>query len=392
MVLTIPNLHDQYSLRVPAHRFRQGDRVVYSFALDVATLSGLLPERVDEEIVKDANRRLSVSHARNIQRYLLNTPSDWVLGSLLLGISPEAVGFEPYPDEGGRPSDVFGELRIRSDEKHTMKIFDGQHRRRAIADALEELATGDSHREQLAHLRGASVPIVLYIEKDLGALRQMFVDASKTKPIESNTVTRFDERDAFNLAARHVAASSSLFANRVEMERSTVRRSSSYLMAINQLAATLKTLDVGYNGRVSRERNNDHLLGLDALYGQCLTWADEFMPAARDEYRELINGEMDDSDIPQLRPATFAFNATMIRILAGCYHTWTKDRPDWTPLAEFIRGASLEPGQSYGEGALLVEAGVVAPGGTNPFPRSQEMVKAINYIVGQVEEAGTNTT
>ena len=392
MALTISNLEEQYSLRVPAHRFRQGDRTAYSFALDVATLSGLLPERVDEDIVRDANRRLSVSHARNIQRYLLNTPSDWVLGSLLLGISPEAVVFQPYPDEDGRPSDIFGELRILGAEKHTMKIFDGQHRRRAIADALEELATDDARGEQLAHLRSASVPIVLFIEKDLGALRQMFVDASKTKSIESNTITRFDERDAFNLAARHVADSSRLFANRVEMERSTVRRSGGCLIAINQLAATLKTLDVGYNGRVSRERNSDHLLDLDALYGRCLIWADEFMPAARDEYADLISGELDEPDIPALRPTTFAFNATMIRILAGCYHTWTRDRSDWEPLAEFIRGASLEPGKFHGEGSLLVEAGVVLPGGTTPMPRSQEMVGAINFIIDRVKQAGANNS
>ena len=383
MTLTIASLPDQYSLRVPAHRFRQGERTVYSFALDVATLSGLLPERIDEEIVRDANRRLSLNHAKNIQRYLLTATSNWVLGSLLLGIAPDAVEFKPYPDEDGRFSDAFGELRIRSAEKHTMKIFDGQHRRRAIADALEELANDDSREGELAALRRAAVPIVLYIEKDIVSLRQMFADASKTKSIESNTVTRFDERDAFNMAAKHVAEFSSLFADRVEMERSTVRRSSECLITINQLAGTLKTLDVGYNGRVSRERNDGHLLDLDALYGRCLAWADEFMPAARTEYAGLIAGTIDNSEIPRLRATTFAFNATMVRILAACYYEWTKDGSDWRPFAEFIRRASLVPGQSEGEGALLVEAGIVAPGGTTPMPRSQEMVRAISYIVAQ---------
>ena len=387
MTLTIASLDNQYSLRVPAHRFRQGERDVFSFALDLATLSGLLPERVDEELVKDANRRLTVSHAKNIQRYLLKERSNWVLGSLLLGIAPDAVEFAPYYDENGLPSESFGELRIIGARKHTMKIFDGQHRRRAIADALEELENDERQRVQLENLRSASVPVVLYIEEDIGALRQMFVDASKTKPAEGNTVTRFDERDAFNLAAMHLSENSNLFAGRVEMERTTVRRASECLIAVNQLAATLKTLDVGYSGRVRRERNDDHMLDLDALYDQCLAWADDFMPAARKEYDDLMAGETDNSEIPKLRPTTFAFNASVVRIFAGSYYEWTKGGDAWKPLAEFIRQSSLTPGKAEGEGSLLVEAGVVVPGGTTPLPRAQEVKGAISHIVAQARSA-----
>ena len=345
MALTVASVGNQYSLRVPAHRFHQGDRNVFSFALDLATLSGLLPERVDEELVKDANRRLTVSHAKNIQRYLLKETSNWLLGSLLLGIAPDAVEFVPYTDEDELPSESFGELRILGARKHTMKIFDGQHRRRAIADALDELENDYGRAEQLVSLRNASVPVVLYVEEDIKALRQMFADASKTKPIESNTVTRFDERDAFNLAAMWLSDNSSMFGGRVEMERTTVRRAGDRLVAINQLAAILKTVDVGYTGRVSRERNDDHMLDLDPLNERCLTWADDFMPAARKEYDDLIAGETDNSEIPKLRPTTLAFNASVLRIFAGCYYEWTKDGGDWKPLAEFIRNASLAPGQ-----------------------------------------------
>ena len=387
MTLTIASLDNQYSLRVPAHRFRQGERNVFSFALDLATLSGLLPERVDEELVKDANRRLTVSHAKNIQSYLLKERSNWVLGSLLLGIAPDAVEFAPYSDENGLPSESFGELRIIGARKHTMKIFDGQHRRRAITDALEELENDERQKGHLENLRNASVPVVLYIEEDIGALRQMFVDASKTKPAEGNTVARFDERDAFNLAAMHLSENSNLFAGRVEMERTTVRRASECLIAINQLAATLKTLDVGYSGRVRKERNDDHMLDLDALYDRCLAWADDFMPAARKEYDDLMAGETDNSEIPKLRPSTFAFNASVVRIFAGCYYEWTKSGNGWKPLADFIRQSSLTPGKTEKEGSLLVEAGVVMPGGTTPLPRAQEVKGAINHIVAQAQAA-----
>ncbi len=388
MTLTVPTIRSQYSLRVPAHRFRQGERDVYSFALDLATLDGLLPQRIDEEVMKDVNRRLTPSHAEGIQRYLESERTNWLLGALLLGIAPDAVEFVPYTDENDRANDNFGELRILTARNSTMKIFDGQHRRRAIADVLLDLTNDERRSDQLAALRQSSLPVVLYIEEDIRALRQMFVDASKTKPIESNTVTRFDERNAFNLAAMWLSENSNLFTGRVEMDRTTVRRAGECIVAINQLAAILKTLDVGYNGRVSRERNDGHMLDLDSLYDRCLMWADDFLPAARKEYDDLIAGETDNSEIPKLRPTTFAFNASVIRIFAGCYYEWTKDGADWKPLAEFIRQELLTPGKADGEGALLVDAGVVTSGGTTPIPRAQEMVKAINYIVSQARATG----
>ena len=66
------------------------------------------------------------------------------------------------------------------------------------------------------------------------------------------------------------------------------------------------------------------MLDIDSLYDRCLDWTDDFMPAARTEYNDLMAGEIDNSDIPQERGKTMAYNATVIRIFAGCYHEWTK--------------------------------------------------------------------
>ena len=75
---------------VAAHKFQQGERTVYAFTLDMAKLDNLLPDRVDERVVKDANRPLTPSHAHKIQKYL-EERDDWLLGTLLLGVSPDAV-------------------------------------------------------------------------------------------------------------------------------------------------------------------------------------------------------------------------------------------------------------------------------------------------------------
>lgn len=372
----------QSVLVTPAHRFYQGERYVYAFSLDLATLDTLLPDRVDDDVVKDANRQLTVSHAKRIQDYL-EKRNDWVLGTLMLGISPDALEFMPYQASTGNEPLTVGELRIKTAHKGSMKMFDGQHRRRAIKDALSHLES-DKHRQDKANsLRGESVPLMLYVEDDIGALRQMFVDAGKTKTIERNTVAQFDLRDAFNLAALWLEENSDLFGGRVEMERASVPRTSQGIIAINQLAATLKTLVVGYKGRISRDINDQYILNLDDLYERCWVWADDFMPSARYEYEGLMAGEIDNSEIPKHRSTTLAYSASVIRLFAGCYHEWVKDGTDWRQLAAFLRSASLGP--ASGQGSLLVDARLVAPGGITPFPGMQAASSAIEYIVRQAK-------
>ena len=356
----------------PAHRFRQGGRDVYAFALNLETLDTLLPDRLDDRVVKPPNRPLTPSHAKKIQNYL-EGPANWLLGTLLLGISRDGLEFRPYMEDPGANSTV-GELRIRRDRADSMKMFDGQHRRRAIKDALREL--GDSTKA--SSLKKASLPVMMYVEDSMEALQQMFADAALTRTIERNTITRFDRRDAFNLAALQVAEESELFRGRVEMERASVSRSSHCIIAINQLAMTLKTLEVGLPGRVSKDRNDSYLLNLESLLARCLEWADEFMPAARDEYNDLKVGEIDNSDIPQERAKTMAFNATVIRILAGCYHEWKKAGRDWNLLARFFHRQALEPRRDTG---LLVDARAVAPGDTSPVAQRRLLTDAIDYIV-----------
>lgn len=376
----------QYIAPIPAHRFQQGGREVYYFTLDIATLDGLLPQRVDDNVIKQANRRLTPNHAKNIQRYLEDRPDDWLLGAMLLGIAPDAVHFEPYESEDGELiSDNFGELLIKNRRINTMRIFDGQHRRRAIQDVLAGWDDGQRAAERTA-LEKASIPIVLYAEEDMQALRQMFSDASKTKGIEANVVAQFDQRDAFNLMAQRIADESNLFGGRVEMNRTTVAASSQCLLAINQLADTLRTLEVGYDGRNTRARNSDYMLDIEEPSARCLAWADEFMPQARNEYAGLASGETGNDRIPYQRAESLAYSATFIRILAGCYHNWCAENPDWEPLAMFLRDANLEPGS--GRGALLVDAGVVLPGERSPIGRRQEVAGAIRYIVQQAKAAG----
>ncbi len=367
--------------KIHAHKFRQGGRDVYAFPLDLETLNRTLPDRVDDRMVRDANRQLTPSHAKDIQKYL-ESRRDWLLGTLLLGVRPDAIEFQSYMPDSDAETSV-GELTINAEGVADMKMFDGQHRRRAIKDILYELSHNTQYSRLLRELKSESLPVMLYAEADINALRQMFADAARTRTIEKNTVTRFDQHDAFNLAALWLAEESDLFNGRVEMERASVARTKPYIIAINQLARTLKTLEVGYNGRVNKERNDAYMLDIESLCLRYLEWADDFMPAARDEYNDLMSGEVDNSEIPQKRTETMAYNAIVIRILAACYREWTQYNSDWKPLAEFMNSSSLRPGVNEG---LLIASGLVAPGGTSPIAQQRIVVNAVDYIIDQVPD------
>ena len=396
------------SFRIPAHRFTQGHRTVFTFALDLRQLDSILPQRIDEDVVREANRRLTPSHAKRIENYL-KEHEDWVLGAILLGIDTEAVTFNPFLDENGRPNPMFGELKIPYNRMNSLRLFDGQHRRRAIQDMLSGFVKEENEllrsiddenesdqgpdtakmlKERLAQVREKrefletqSLPIVLYKEGNIKALRQMFADAAKTKSIEAVTRARFDDRDPFNRAAYEIRERSELFrCGRIEMERNTVARTSPSLLAFNQLATTLKTLMFGYYGRVSRIRNTELQVDHEPIVKLGIEWADDFLPACCGEYEQLLNPEIEDASvIPDIRRKTFALNATVLRVLAACFHGWREEvGEDTERLAEFLRKHSFK---NTLKKPMLVRAGLVRPGDTSPVARKQEVQKAIRYIL-----------
>ena len=381
--MNLPPPRQRYSLELPAHKFKQGGRDAYYFVLDLETLDGMLPARVDDSVIADANRKLTPAHARHIQEYL-REQCDWLLGSLMLGVAPDAVDFESL--ETLAESGVqFGILRIKANRVNTLKIFDGQHRRRAIQDLFTEL-TGQLNGGKVPDaLRASSLPVLLYAESNLASLRQMFVDASQTKPIEPFTVARFDQRDAFNAAAVQLACQSRLLQGRVEMERSYVPRSSECVLAINQLAACLKVLEYGNSRQPSlKARRSMSSQERAVLYAKGRVWADEFLPACREEYAGLLNGTMPGKAVPALRGVSFVFNATWFRILAGCHMTWTQTNDSWDRLARFIRAAALEAAGSSG---LLQDADMIKPDGSGIFAHKKDVDRAIAHIVQAARQA-----
>ncbi len=398
-------------LSAQAMRFRQGGRDVYGFALSLMDLNGLLPRRVDDDIVSDANRRLYQPHADAIRSYLWEQPA-WVSGAIMVAIDPELIDYEAFPNTDGR----FGVIRLPLAAIGQLKLFDGQHRRRAIYDLIDERRVrirvlGEKVKEakaklkdtknkrrhkpsieelsrelgatecRLQQLQSEAMPVLMFGEVDIKSLQQMFSDAAKARPIDAITKSRFDSRDPFNRAAEVAMNSCSLLNGNVEMERSTVSATSDKLISYNQLATLLRTLQVGYYGRVSKQR----ALELDSREDLITRPAERFfifLTEAREEYKRLANGESKPS---RERGTTLAFNNTILRVLAATWYEWVvKRKKSETALVRILKDADF----TLGRGATWQKAGLVPEGFRTPISRKQEVVSAINYLLKEALKLG----
>lgn len=384
-------------LSAQALRFHQGGRDVYGFALNLRDLNGLLPRRVDDDVVSDANRRLHQPHADAIRSYLWEQPA-WLSGAIMVAIDPGLVDFKAFANTQGH----FGVIRIPLSAIGRLKLFDGQHRRRAIYDLIDERgmqirdlgeklkaakAKGrnsastkqlkgelEATKQRLHQLESEAIPVLLFGEVDIQSLRQMFSDAAKARPIDALTKSRFDARDPFNRAAEVAMNGCALLNGHVEMERSTVSTTSDKLISYNQLATLLRTLLVGYYGRVSKQK----ALELDVSSELISNPAERFfafLTRARDEYGRLANAEARPS---RERGNTLAFNNTILRVIAAVWHEWVIKREKKEELlVELLRDADFGPSR----GAIWHEAGLVPEGSRTPISRKQEVVSAINYLL-----------
>ncbi len=377
MAVTVRSVNRTPVLRAHATRIRQGTRDVYHFALRMAQFDDALPLDVDAQVIRD-NRRFIPSHAKGIEEYLADSAS-WVLGPVTLSIDPQFVEFEPYQGQGKGHLPEIGELRIVEGASASLRIIDGQHRRRAIRDFLRN--GRESNSDRFRAFEQSQMPVALYTEADTQAIRQMFADMARQRNMDAVTRARFDQRDPFNRAAYDVKEQSIWLKDFVEMDRSTVSRGSGKLIAFNQLAVNLKTLLHGYGGRVSRTRQQEAERSFDELLERGLHWVDDFLPRARPEYQELVDLDQDDPDfVPNQRKKTFAYSGTMLRILAGAYYEWGKMHPGagTDALEQFVAELNFKTKQ---RSTLLYSSGMIDNQGTTLRGGRREIGFAIDRIV-----------
>ena len=384
MQISAPPIPTQHPvLEAHAIRFTQGGRTVYHLSLSMPKFDHILPTEVKEETIADVNRRFQRRHAADIEGYLQGV-DQWVFGPVTLSIGDQYIEFESYSDRDESNEPTVGHLRVLESGRNELKILDGQHRRKAIRDFRRAQLKGEAAGRQ-ARFEESQMPIALYIESSSTGVRQMFADMAKQRPMDGITTARFDARDPFNRAAAEVMEASSWIKPYVEMDRSTVTRTSPKLTTFNQLAKNIKVLHVGYGGRVSKIRMHDAENEYDDLVNLGVRWTDNFLTTARDEYRELSRG-VDGQYVAKQRSKTLAYNGTILRMLAGAHYEWGHQFPDrdYRALAEYVKSLDFRPGLDETD---LVEIGILEPRGKTPISRIQEVRGAIDRIVATAADA-----
>ncbi|MFM5620779.1 DNA sulfur modification protein DndB [Aeromonas veronii] len=192
-----------------------------------------------------AQRTLNKSRIPEMVRYLLENPKDYVFSALTASIAVD-VEFAEHPG-----SNNLGTLRVPMDAQ--ILINDGQHRRKAIEEALVE-------RPELGQ---DNIPVLFFVDEGLTRSQQMFADLNKyaVKPSPSLS-TLYDHRDQGSELARHLATSMEPFVGLTEMEKSSISQLSSKLFTLSSIKQATRAL----LGKGPKEGCTDEEAKLAALY------------------------------------------------------------------------------------------------------------------------------
>lgn len=172
-----------------------------------------------------AQRTLNKTRIPEMVRYLLNNPKDYIFSALTASIGVN-VSFQ---DSEVAPN--LGILKIPMDAQ--ILINDGQHRRKAIEEALNE--NPDLGQDNIA--------VLFFVDEGLNRSQQMFADLNKyaVKPSPSLS-TLYDLRDESSFLSRYLATQCPPFKDFTEMEKSNISPRSNKLFTLSGIKQATRAL------------------------------------------------------------------------------------------------------------------------------------------------------
>ena len=163
-----------------------------------------------------AQRILNKARIPEISGYILDNPDDYVFSALTVSIDSD-VKFEPIAGQ-----DKLGILKVPMEAKFI--INDGQHRRAAIIEALEQ-------RPELAH---ETIAVVFFLDIGLERCQQMFADLNRHAIRPSRSLgLLYDHRNDKAKLAKLVILKSEVFREIVDMEKSSLAKRSRKLFTLS---------------------------------------------------------------------------------------------------------------------------------------------------------------
>lgn len=189
-----------------------------------------------------AQRELNKARIPEIKRYILDNPENYVFSAITASIGGD-VKFVPFSADT-KHHDKMGTLHIDMNAK--LIINDGQHRRAAIEEAIED--NPDIANETIA--------VVFFVDAELKRCQQMFADLNRyaIRPSKSLGIL-YDYRDDYSILTKEIVARSDLFRSVVEMEKSSLSARSRKLFTLSSIYSASKALlkDVEGDGNALAE-------------------------------------------------------------------------------------------------------------------------------------------
>lgn len=172
----------------------------------------------EEELPPELRAQRTLNRARipEISNYIMDNPNNYIFSALTVSIDSD-VQFEPLPGQ-----DKLGLLRVPMDARFI--INDGQHRRAAIIEALDQ-------RPELSH---ETIAVVFFLDIGLERSQQMFADLNRHAIRPSRSLgLLYDHRNDKAKLAKLVIMKSDFFRDIVDMERSSLARRSRKLFTLS---------------------------------------------------------------------------------------------------------------------------------------------------------------
>ena len=187
-----------------------------------------------------AQRTLRETRIPKITNYIINNPKDYLFSSLTASVDGK-MRFSPSPALG--EDGKLGRLYISMNSK--LLINDGQHRRKAIEEALKIMP----------ELGNDAISVVFFGDKGLKRSQQMFADLNKhaVKPTTSLGIL-YDHRDTYSTFIVKLANEVEMFRDRVELEKTTISNRSTKFLTLSGISEATKHLLSNNTKMISEEQ------------------------------------------------------------------------------------------------------------------------------------------
>lgn len=377
-----------FSLALQVITFEQAGRTCYSTSLPLSKLRDLIKfdsaERGDTAPERKTNRPVMPDHVRNIKDYLVQQ-DQYILPSITLNVRDELRCYTYATTAATRAAILIIPAGTQ------FHVTDGQHRLRAIEEALQE-------RPNLAN---DAVSVMIVEEGQIDRIHQDFADCAQTKAIPPSLLTLYNYRDDLSHLTRSIAEEVEYFQGRTEKVGKTVAKNSQNIYTLNQLRvsiAELLTGDASASTATLRKRCAELLQG-QSNYDSWFTKVSDFYSQLAEsipEWRQVVDANSGGTpvDMSDLRYRYIHFTGTGLTILGRVGHEILRitnpvtRRQKVTELATKINWSrDTSDGRSFWDGSILTRDGGLL---TSKAPMTEAVIRVKKALELDLSERERN--